>query len=116
MAGNKNSIIVMDYDGCGDVLVSEKALLKCIADWEQTDLLLQFIFKIQDIIDNSDNVYFISGSNRVNKNIDKVLAKNNKNGESLKTFREMIKYINDNKLTFIDYMLQKINKNYPRFY
>lgn len=110
MASNKNSIIVMDYDGCGSVLVDSKNLFYCIAEWKQTDLLLNFILKIQNIIDNSNNVYFISGSNRVNGKIDTELALQNKNGESLVEFRKMIKYINDNQLTFIDYMIYKLDK------
>ena len=115
MAGNKNSIIVMDYDGCGAILTNDKQLELCISQWKQRVLLLEFIFKIQDIIDNSNNVYFISGSNRVNGKIDTDLALQNKNGESLVEFRKMIKYINDKKLTFIEYIINKIKKIEPLF-
>lgn len=109
-AGTTNSIIVMDYDGCGDLLVNPLDCLQCIY-LNKSDLIVHFINKIQRIINNSESVYFINGSVRINDYIDDILSTQNQNGNSLIEFPYMINDINDHKKSFISYFIENtLNK------
>ena len=113
-AGTQKSIIVMDYDGCGDSLVSVINLYNLIYNRDKYPdsviKLQELVDKIQIICDSSHVVYFINGSIRINKCIDSLLSEKNNNGESLKTFPKMINNINNDKISFKQYFLNMLKK------
>ena len=72
--------------------------------------LQELVLKIQKICDSSDEVYFINGSIRINQCIDYLLSEKNENGESLKTFPEMINIINKEKISFKQYFIKMLKE------